>query len=327
MSRWRSAHGSRKVLVQPAQQGLGTSHRARLFSVQQRRDGRSGFLWAVLLAYRHERIHERHPGPSNSINLALMPQNPYTDITTTSLTTLFPGGVLPPRNQVLSTANSTLPAVAPYPYVSTNKDGEIDQWQLGIEGSFRSNNVLEVGYIGSHAEHGQHRVDYNQSRVDLPGQLTPVASRAPYPSLGVFTSNVHDAVTIYNAGYVRAERRFSHGYSLVASYTFAKTMDNSGNADPPPQNTWNPKAEWGLSLFDTRHRFTLGYVWNLPLGRGQQFASQVNRVTDKNSSAAGRSRGSPRFRPDHPSISFLAASTTAIRVNISSRLAQNRWAR
>lgn len=219
--------------------------------------------------------------PPNSISLALMPQNPYTDTTTTLLTGLFPGGVLPPRDQPLSTANWTLPAVSPYPYVSTNKDGEINQWQLGIQHSFRSNNVLEVGYIGSHAEHGQHRVDYNQSRLDLPGQLTTVASRAPYPSLGVFTSDVHDAVTIYNAGYVRAERRFSHGYSFVASYTFAKTMDNSGNADPPPQNTWNPKAEWGLSLFDTRHRFTLGYVWDLPLGRGQQFASNVNRLSDE----------------------------------------------
>lgn len=219
--------------------------------------------------------------PPNALSFDLTPQNPYTDLTSTKLANLFPGGVLPPRDTTLVTNQWTLPAVAPYPYAQNNKDGTINQWQFSVERSLGSNFVFEVGYMGSHAYNGQRRIDYNQARLDLPGQLTPVASREPYPSLGIFTADEHSAITNYDAGYLRVQRRFAQGLSLIASYTFAKTLDDSGNADPPAQNSYDKHAEYGLSLFDARHRFTLGDVWELPFGRGRRFASGSRGIVDE----------------------------------------------
>lgn len=219
--------------------------------------------------------------PPNALSFSVAPENIYTDLSTTLLSNLFPGGVLPPQNQVLSTANWTLPSVSPYPFIANNKDAAVSEWSFGVQHSLGANNVVEVGYIGSHGVHGQIRINYNQSRLDYPGQLTTIASRAPYPVLGVFATDEHSATNSYNAGYIRAERRFSRGYSLVAAYTWAKTMDDADFYEPPAQNAWNKPAEWGLALFDVRNRFTLGYVWQLPFGRGQQYGSNVNRALDE----------------------------------------------
>jgi hypothetical protein len=218
--------------------------------------------------------------PPNALSFNVTPQDLFTDLTTSKLSNLFPGGVLPPRDAVLSTDEWTLPAVSPYPYFQDNKDAAVNQWQFSVQHSPWADLVFEVGYVGSHAYNGQRRIDLNQARLDLPGELTPVASRRPYPSLVNFTANEHSAVTNYNAGFVRAERRFSKGFTFTSSYTFAKTLDDSGNADPPPQNAYDKRAEYGLSLFHAKHRFTFGYVWELPFGRGKWLASQSGAVID-----------------------------------------------
>ena len=218
--------------------------------------------------------------PPNALSFSVAPANPVTDTMTTRLSNLFPGGILPPRDAVLSTDAWPLPAVSPYPYVGTNKDAEVHQWQLSVQRSLSPSTVIELGYLGSRGFNGQRRINYNQSRLAQPGETSSVVSRAPYPSLGVFTANDHIAKTAYDAGYVRAERRFSRGLSVIASYTFSKTMDDSGNADPPAQNAYDLEAEWGLSLFHARHRFTLGYVWELPFGRGRALGSNMHWLAD-----------------------------------------------
>ena len=37
-----------------------------------------------------------------------------------------------------------------------------------------------------------------------------------------------------------------------------------------PQNSYCLKCEWGLSAFDTRHRFVTSSLWELPVGKGRK---------------------------------------------------------
>ena len=37
-----------------------------------------------------------------------------------------------------------------------------------------------------------------------------------------------------------------------------------------PQNSYCLKCEWGLSAFDTRHRFVTSALWDLPIGKGRR---------------------------------------------------------
>ncbi len=64
-------------------------------------------------------------------------------------------------------------------------------------------------------------------------------------------------------------RRFSKGLQLLASYTYAKSLDNaSGQAGLDTStilgNQFDSRANRGVSDFDLTHRFVLSYLWDLP---------------------------------------------------------------
>ena len=64
-------------------------------------------------------------------------------------------------------------------------------------------------------------------------------------------------------------RRLSKGLQLLASFTYAKSIDNaSGQADIDTTtilgNQLDDRANRGVSDFDRTHRFVLSYLWDLP---------------------------------------------------------------
>jgi hypothetical protein len=83
----------------------------------------------------------------------------------------------------------------------------------------------------------------------------------------------------YNSLYLSVDQRFGHGFSVLANYTWSKTMDNvpdtntgansGGFGSAPPQNPYDPKAEWSVSSFDQPRRLKVGYTYELPTGRGK----------------------------------------------------------
>jgi len=79
----------------------------------------------------------------------------------------------------------------------------------------------------------------------------------------------NSAQSWYDAGYVNVRRRYAHGLSLLANYTFAKSLSNAPDFRSPmfesaiPQNDNNLAAEKGLAC-DIRHRFALSAVYGIP---------------------------------------------------------------
>jgi len=78
---------------------------------------------------------------------------------------------------------------------------------------------------------------------------------------------------------LRAEKRFSHGLTFLASYTWAHAMDIASSADLGAQNGGDfrfyqtPNREYGNSDFDIRHRLVLSYLYELPFGHGKAMLS------------------------------------------------------
>jgi hypothetical protein len=63
-------------------------------------------------------------------------------------------------------------------------------------------------------------------------------------------------------------RRLSKGLQLMASYTYAKSLDNASGGDstgasPILGNQFDSRANRGVSAFDRTHRFVLSYLWDL----------------------------------------------------------------
>ncbi len=162
-------------------------------------------------------------------------------------------------------------------------------WNLNIQRAFGTDWLLEIGYIGTKGTKLPRFIEANPA-VYIPGQSTQnnadqrrlysgctTAANSPpctYSSVGEI-AGIADST--YNALQASLRKRFSHGLSMLASYTFSKTLDDAstfnitGSASQSvagendlAQDPFDVKAEHGRSMFDARHRFVLSYAWNLP---------------------------------------------------------------
>ncbi len=180
---------------------------------------------------------------------------------------LFPTGVTPGSTAIASLAEN-FPA------------GYVQQWSFNVQRKLAANLVLETGYIGSKATKLEWRLPINQARPDAdPTRPTSIASRLPYPAFSpsgaVATEGLvsKDGFSTYHAWIARLERRFSGGLSFLASYTWAKMIDNAssaGNLGTEPQraqNLYNLAGEKGASYYDVPHRLAVSSIWDLPIFR------------------------------------------------------------
>ena len=146
------------------------------------------------------------------------------------------------------------------------------QYLLNVQRQLGANWSVEVGYLGSQSRHLYGFQNINQA---LPGPLNSINSRVPFANFGVI-SYVNDAFKgNYNAASVKLTRRFGDGLSLTTNYTFAKSIDNASGTRTQgldtlfPQDSSCLECETGLSSFDVRHRWVLGAVYELPIGKGK----------------------------------------------------------
>ena len=180
-----------------------------------------------------------------------------------------------------------------------------EQWNLNVQRELPSHILLEVAYVGSRGVklYGHRQLnqlpdefltlgDRLRDLVPNPffGQITtgalsgPTVSRGqllrPFPHfLDVQAANSTWGASTYHAGQVKVERRFASGFSLLASYTFSKLLDDvTGNffgealsGQDQFQNWNNLRAERSVSSLDTPQRFVAGYIWELPLGTDKRY--------------------------------------------------------
>ena len=173
----------------------------------------------------------------------------------------------------------------------------VQQWNFSLQKSLGRDTSLEVGYLGSRGFHLQ-RAHLINNTLPGPGPLGP---RRPFKTLtfvdgtkltpsstdAVIQSETFPVSTInllensaqswYDGGYVNLRRRYSHGLSFLANYTFSKDLSNAPDFRSPmdesaiPQDNRNLALEKGLSC-DTRHRFAISSVYDIPAYRRAEFA-------------------------------------------------------
>ena len=135
------------------------------------------------------------------------------------------------------------------------------QQQLGNRRS------IEVGYVGSLGRNLIAARDINQPPPsDI--QFNP----RPNPAFADIMMIQSRARSRFHALETRFDQLLYGGVSATATYTLGKSMDDAsgffssaGDANFPMDSN-NPEAEWARSNFDVRHRFTLGGLWQIPLG-------------------------------------------------------------
>ena len=87
--------------------------------------------------------------------------------------------------------------------------------------------------------------------------------------------------SFYNAFQASLNKRFSSGFNILAAYTFAKNLGNAdGNVGGFVQNSYAAYLEHGPVAPDLRHRFSVSYLYELPVGHGRHLLGNSNGITD-----------------------------------------------
>lgn len=228
--------------------------------------------------------------------------------TATSLITLtnpFPagGGIVPPASP-----NTISPDIV---------SGSLHQWNLTVERQLSPATTLTGAYAGSKGTHLIRSRDLNQARPAA-GLL---AARRPNPAYGGIFFSESTGNSNYHSLQMNLDRRLARGFSLMTSYTWAKSIDDTSaflGTRPDknfPQDSLNYRAERALSSFDMRHRLVAAGVWAV---RGFElrgiFAAQTGqpltpllRLDNSNSGNSGSIFGNDR--PDLVGNPRLASRT------------------
>jgi hypothetical protein len=160
------------------------------------------------------------------------------------------------------------------------------QYNAGAQYALGNDLVLEVAYVGTRGRNLFRNVRINQARLASPespivnavtGQVittnTPANAtlRAPFQGADIagFQQFQYTAESSYNSLQTSLTKRLSKGLQLLASYTYAKSLDNASGQGEIDTSTilgdqFDNRANRGVSDFDRTHRFVLSYLWDLP---------------------------------------------------------------
>jgi hypothetical protein len=161
-----------------------------------------------------------------------------------------------------------VPPNAGFPYVQ--------QFNLTVEHQLAADWSLRAAYVGSVSRKFFISYDRNEPAY-VPGASTSTAgldARRPYepsPSTYLFGSIVENADAgnaSYNALQATLTKRFTHGFSVVTSYVWAKSIDIS-SIDPANitltlSNQNNISADKAPSDYDIPQYFVASYIWSSP---------------------------------------------------------------
>jgi hypothetical protein len=151
-----------------------------------------------------------------------------------------------------------------------NRDPYMEQWSFTIQREVSRNALFEIAYVGQESHKLWKRHNANQAE---PG-ITPMQMRASFPLYGEVVSVNNESNANYHALQTRFDKSFANGFSLMASYTWSKSIDyDSGVLEPAStQSRFDRRLERAPSDFDVPQRFVGSFLYDLPFGPGKSFA-------------------------------------------------------
>ncbi len=181
-------------------------------------------------------------------------------------------------------------------------EGYTQQFNLTVDQQIAKNYTLTISYIGNKGTHLFVSREYNYAPLSSFVQTPPINPATGKPFDPIVYNNRDDVLSQrrrlssvqcptsanstttgpcygptemleptgysnFNSVQVELNHRFDHGFSILASYVYAKYLDivsytaEGGNG---PRNPENFAQSYGPSDNDVRHRFTASYIYQLP---------------------------------------------------------------
>lgn len=138
----------------------------------------------------------------------------------------------------------------------------VQSWNFNFEQAMAGGVALQLGYVGSKGTKLARLRDANQPDVN---------GNRPDGNFGAMDEFATISGSTYHAFQATLRTQQWHGLSGFTGYTWSKSLDDASDAIDFnfstvafPQDSNNLHADHGPSNFDTRHRFTAAFSYDLP---------------------------------------------------------------
>jgi hypothetical protein len=163
----------------------------------------------------------------------------------------------------------------------------LQNWFFSVQREVVKRLLLDVAYVGNHGLKQAIYYDLNQARPNLKGENLTIQQRRPDQNFSAIRVTGPSGWSRYNALQVRTEYRGHKGLYLLNSFSWSKGMDNGSDAlevangdNIFPQDGHDFASNKALSSYDQPFTNVTSVVYELPVGRGQRFASGAPAVVD-----------------------------------------------
>lgn len=198
----------------------------------------------------------------------------------TAVSIPFPGSIVNPYGNTTvpfpgvspKPANTTIPRPLAWNAVDpAYNNAYTQQWNATVEKQvLGAANVFRATYQGSKGTRLPLVYTANAA-VYVPGQSnrTNFNQRRPYwPDFGAVKVLTSNANSTYHAMILTYERRFTSAWTVNASYTWSKAIDNAINAGTSNSGVINNPLNWnsdrGRADSDRTNSMIVSYLWDLP---------------------------------------------------------------
>jgi hypothetical protein len=172
------------------------------------------------------------------------------------------------------------------------KDPYSEQYTLSLDREIAPGYGARISYIGMET----HDLVWAPNENDLASESSTVSaynqplSARPFPNWGIVNTRSVGANASYHSMQIDVNHRASKGLTFDSTYTLAKNLaDNQGpdsgsfaGESGGARASWNGdrSIDFGQVYGTRRNRWNTTLVYQLPVGRGKQFGSQMNRLED-----------------------------------------------
>ncbi|MCI0746954.1 MAG: hypothetical protein L0Y58_16245, partial [Verrucomicrobia subdivision 3 bacterium] len=143
----------------------------------------------------------------------------------------------------------------------------VQQWNLNVQREIVPSYVVTVAYVGTKGTRLPIRRELNPALYRPGATVGNTNARRIYsPDYASIISYENVINSTYHALQFTLNKRFSKGFTLLASYSYSKSIDGmSIDVDGfNGQDPMNMRADKALSDFDVRQRLVSSFLWEIP---------------------------------------------------------------
>jgi hypothetical protein len=237
-------------------------------------------------------FNSRQPGSVNASQSMISPFSPTVTLVTPQgpfsnpfqgINNPFPLPNPSPKDVVVPTPVG----VASWDPFSKLMPAIVYNFNLTIERQLKTDWLARVAYVGSRSNHLMTTEEENPA-IYTPGSTLSTDARRLYLPFGSIKLGSASGNSWYNSMQLSLEKRLTHGFTILANYTWSKSLDNlpvgldavtpmlNATHVAPPNVQGFKSLDQGPSDFDFEQVFVVSYVWQLPsLSKGNRLLRGV----------------------------------------------------